>query len=777
MNRLSHLLAVALCVALSAQLAAARIQITSAAGNIQPVNTRAPDSCAQDYFFNAINFAPALVPNVNLQSCANGLSQSPLSSTIVAPTTISNAQYSNTATFPVTITGTDFDDLFAEGAAPAAATAIGTVCLADAGATVCPTACVIGAAGTPTPRTLSYVSPTQLTFNIRAGATPDDWLTPAILLENTPRLICFAPAAAATTLAARVNVPLFTGFHFGAVYGCATSANCGTALQVTGTGLDGLQEINRRLIQGLTQCCQGQCINPNVQGCCGTAGTPFELTAERCCNGVFGTVSGLDGNCPCRRQGTGATPVCPNDQPVCCFASKFAELVPTNCAGTNPSPSCFTQTGSCFNPNTQRCCDTGAVYNPGSSQCCSINGVQSNDVPCPCQQDLDCQGGSTQGGVGAIRTRNYNQRCCVQSAPATNPVDGAVCSAYQNFPSGTIAARATRCSGVCFDERYQICCNGAVCVRQFEKCCNTTCCNVFTSFCSDSGRRASVANVPSNYREFATLYYQCTTVENLETVSVFWVYIVPAGFLISTLASLALTLVFTAKAAVRMFSFLEKMIIAMGIIITVVSGALYFSPVYKYGIVFAISAMIAIVAAAARVRWVTVVALVAVGLSVWYLLDPWHGNDYLTLAYWRLPNGNVDPRTAGLFSTLDSLWPQRGQITDGFKNMCVRYYNYFLYDPLLQDQTRFNNPNVPTFGYCTRGWITALLVLAGVLWASLVFLFALLVLALILRFRKDRSAPIELEVRPEPFLVPAQYGAMPFVAQDPYLAAPFVPVY
>jgi hypothetical protein len=283
--------------------------------------------------------------------------------------------------------------------------------------------------------------------------------------------------------------------------------------------------------------------------------------------------------------------------------------------------------------------------------------------------------------------------------------------------------------------------------------------------------------------------------QNLETVSVFWVYIIPAAFLIGTLASLALALVFTSKASVRMFSLLEKMIIAMGIIVTIVSCALYFSPVYKYGIVFSLAAIIAIIASAARVRWVTVLALIAVGISIWYLLDPWHGNDYLTLAYWRLSNGNPDPRTAGLFHSLGNLFPGRTQLTDLTINQCVIYYNYFALDPLLQDQTRFNNPNVTTFGYCTRGWITCLLVLAGVLWTSLVFLFALLVLALILRFRKDRSAPIELEVRPEPFLEPIytqepMMYAAPIYAQEPMMyaaptafvdpysgAVPFMPAY
>jgi cell division protein FtsW (lipid II flippase) len=234
-----------------------------------------------------------------------------------------------------------------------------------------------------------------------------------------------------------------------------------------------------------------------------------------------------------------------------------------------------------------------------------------------------------------------------------------------------------------------------------------------------------------------------------------------------------------------MYSLLEKMIIAVGVIVVLVSCALYFSPVYKYGIVFSISAIIAIIASAARVRWITVLALVAVGISAWYLLDPWHGNDYLTLSYWRLANGNPDPRTAGLFHSLGNLFPARDQIRDVAVNQCVIYYGYFILDPLLQDENRFNNPEVTTFGYCTRGWITALLVLAGVLWASLVFLFALLVLALILRFRKDRSAPIELEVRPEPFLDAPLYGyGAPTAFVDPYAggfvdpyAAGFVPAY
>eukprot|EP01003_Olkasia_polycarbonata_P001084 NODE_1225_length_577_cov_446.782197_g1151_i0.p1 GENE.NODE_1225_length_577_cov_446.782197_g1151_i0~~NODE_1225_length_577_cov_446.782197_g1151_i0.p1 ORF type:complete len:112 (+),score=29.89 NODE_1225_length_577_cov_446.782197_g1151_i0:27-338(+) len=79
---------------------------------------------------------------------------------------------------------------------------------------------------------------------------------------------------------------------------------------------------------------------------------------------------------------------------------------------------------------------------------------------------------------------------------------------------------------------------------------------------------------------------------------------------------------------------------------------------------------------------------------------------------------------------------------------CTDFYNYFLLDRGLQDVVRKDNPEVDTFGYCSRAWIFALLLFMGILMIFALIAFVLLVVGLIIRFREDRGYdPIELEVR------------------------------
>jgi hypothetical protein len=325
---------------------------------------------------------------------------------LVAPTEISVEGYSATTAYTVTINGIDFNDLFTT--APNVETVVGSVYLSSDN-TRCSS--VTAPRDGTTPRDLTYVSNTALTFDVQPGGNAE-WLSTAILLDISAIPLCFHFAAdVASGLPEGDNI--FTGLHFGAVFACNTDAACGRALDVTGYPL---VEIERRLIQGLTTCSAGQCINPNVQATCGLAGTAFEIADQRCCDGTRGTVSWLDEACPCRRQTNGSAPICPGDEPVCCMASKFQELIPTGCSGPNPDANCFTEVGQCYNPINHQCCDTGARFDPGTQQCCSITGLASRETPCPCETDLDCEGGATQDQ--GTRTPALNQRCCLHGPRA-----------------------------------------------------------------------------------------------------------------------------------------------------------------------------------------------------------------------------------------------------------------------------------------------------------------------------------------------------------------------
>eukprot|EP00997_Jenningsia_sp_PLL12_P010585 NODE_7899_length_433_cov_367.606771_g7040_i0.p1 GENE.NODE_7899_length_433_cov_367.606771_g7040_i0~~NODE_7899_length_433_cov_367.606771_g7040_i0.p1 ORF type:complete len:78 (+),score=15.92 NODE_7899_length_433_cov_367.606771_g7040_i0:42-275(+) len=76
----------------------------------------------------------------------------------------------------------------------------------------------------------------------------------------------------------------------------------------------------------------------------------------------------------------------------------------------------------------------------------------------------------------------------------------------------------------------------------------------------------------------------------------------------------------------------------------------------------------------------------------------------------------------------------------------------------MGDRERYQNVDRLTFGYCSRGWVTALLVFEGLVLILTMFQFVLALVAFILRFREERSSePIELEVRGSEEVNPMMY--------------------
>jgi len=426
--------------------------------------------------------------------------------------------------------------------------------------------------------------------------------------------------------------------------------------------------------------------------------------------------------------------------------------------GATNSFLCGNQWGQCYSPLTHRCCETGQRYDPGSQQCCVVNGLQSANVPCPCGQNSDCWGGDVIDQYGDTDIQKV-QVCCQQTAPALPGVDGPVCSFYTNYPAGTSSYTNVRCPGTCIDPRYQICCNGVTCRKEFEKCCNDTCCNLFIGTCQ-FGYRSFAPNRPNNPREFGVLYEQCTTIQKLDEIKSFWIFVLPAVLLLATLFGLALVLVFANKASVRIFSFIEKTIIGVAIFASLFASLLYFSPAYKYGVVVVFVCVVSIASAAARIRWLNGLALVALGVTILYIVDPFDGNNYLTFNYLRYEfDGNPRPDTHGLFHLLTRLYPRHFDWDfQAHENICTNWYQgYFMYDRGLEDNDRWNNPHVQTFAYCSRGFIVGLLITAAVMLIFLAALFILVLFGCLLRFRKNRMEPIELEIRPEPLLTVPVY--------------------
>jgi hypothetical protein len=398
-----------------------------------------------------------------------------------------------------------------------------------------------------------------------------------------------------------------------------------------------------------------------------------------------------------------------------------------------------------------------------------ISGVQTANFPCPCQEDEHCVGGqiAPAGQDADIQTLS-TQRCCKQIWP--NPLEQAFCNKYANWwgledtegndltdikggvyhPGSQNLFQVQRCLGTCFDTTYQICCNGVTCIDQYEKCCNATCCNRFVGTCAE-GFRPGAHSSRDNWVEYQVRYEQCTTIENLGPIQAYWVYVLPTFLLIASLGTLALVVVFANNADARAYSFVERAIIAVAVLSILFGLPTFFSPGYKYGMVITIVALICFLSAAVRDRWLNIVALIAVIFLEIYIFDPFNGNDYFNLSLWRRPSGRTAYQTSGMIHFYRWMWHDHaGVAIDSDLQRCTNYYNYFRLDPLLQDRERHHNPFITTFGYCGRNWNLALLVFSGILIILGLLLFVLVLMALVLRFRKLHYEPIELEVRALP---------------------------
>jgi hypothetical protein len=618
---------------------------------------------------------------------------------------------------------------------------------------------VNGLATNPT-ATVTVSSDTDATVSIDLRT----WASRAIELEDLPRPICAnLPVHTGLNINTELDTTnqlnlVWTGLFSGAVYDCNANDRICSARDVE--SLD-LPEVERAQLRARTTCCTsppravrlseggafgdeavitlGSCINPTVQSCCGAV--PVSLSTEKCCNSAIESVAFADGTCNCANNTD-----CAGNEFNCCRGTRFNEVL----QGEDEDPLFFE--GQCFNPVTHRCCDSGEAYDPGSLQCCPINGLQTLNLPCPCNNDAHCPFVSPEAEV----------RCCVQSSPNTleqrraETGGASLCSAFSNYPlGGAIPPQASRCLGVCYDSRFQICCNGVRCALGIEQCCNSTCCNRFTEGCFRSSGSNS-RGFASNGREFGEIFSKCSSIEYLDEVKVFWFAVLPALLLAASLLSLALALVFVNKASARRSSFLERALIVLAVITFFLALPLYFSVVYKYGLVTAFAAIVAILTAGVRVRWLNVFAIVFLAIAVIFVVDPFYGNAWLTLTSDRIhysPNnadilGTTDVRTSGVLHASNFLFADwEAQNVNPLLGRCVTFYNYFAIDRELYDFDRSDNREIHTFGYCSRAWIIGQIYIEGLIILFLIVTFIVAVLALIVRFRKLRFEPIELEIR------------------------------
>lgn len=494
----------------------------------------------------------------------------------------------------------------------------------------------------------------------------------------------------------------------------------------------------------------GVCINPLLENCCsrtgalqlpinqqqgtqqadGGIGKPYSKFREKCCFGGNLTIeaqqentnrmpyertpnptviSYLDDYCPCKlgmqvEMCQQQRPTFPTGavKPKCCIATKYPELA--------VKPSVEFAWGKCFDDVSTKCCDTGDIYDPGSMTCCKINGVQTINKPCPCSADSHCSWGAEA----------LFMRCCQDTARPILPTpmeNNDLCGIYVNFPNGTGPSENQPCLGHCIDTRWQICCNGASCIDEYEVCCNNTCCNKFNQRCT-MGLRGGAPGAPFNRYEFRVPYEVCTSVEGLTPFVAVQAFVVPLFLLIATFISLAATLFFAKRqSTLQPLSTYERSMFALCCVIILFAWPFFFSPLYKYGVVTIWAAFFVMLASLSQLRQLNIAALVVITVLLIYLVDPFYGNEILTLAEDRdAPPINSVHGYSGILSSTAM------QILSG-QSRCIEWYNFFQRDPKTEDRLRWDNPEKTSFGFCSRGWYVALALFGGILIALTFFLF------------------------------------------------------
>jgi hypothetical protein len=267
----------------------------------------------------------------------------------------------------------------------------------------------------------------------------------------------------------------------------------------------------------------------------------------------------------------------------------------------------------------------------------------------------------------------------------------------------------------------------------YEKCCNSTCCNRFTQTCSIARHSGTPGN-RYNFNEFNVRYETCSQAENLTPLKIYFPIVLPVFNLCISLYCTVLCLIFANKASSRSYATIEKTMIYIAVLTIVMDGVLYFSPAWKYGLTIMLVQNFTILSSAARVKWLNIWSLALTVVLAIYLVDPFHGNSYLTLASSRTTTYFPDRNSAGLIHVIGNMYKS---LSAGPAYCTTFYVGYFSRDSQLRDYDRFDNPAITTFGYCDRAYILVLLVFCALIYVCVLLQLLLNLLALLLRFNKS----------------------------------------
>jgi len=242
-----------------------------------------------------------------------------------------------------------------------------------------------------------------------------------------------------------------------------------------------------------------------------------------------------------------------------------------------------------------------------------------------------------------------------------------------------------------------------------------------------SGAQGSRTN-PLNY---GVAYEICTTVEAVDPFRGIVVFFLPIILLLATVLGLATSLFFAKRQnTLQPLSVYEKSMFILAALAILFAWPLYFSPLFKYGVVTIWACFFVMVAALSQLRPLNIAAVIVLGVLLVYLVDPWYGNEILTLAYDRAP----PPADAvhGYSGVLASIATQYLGAMKAGGGDCVAFYDYFLRDSMTEDRDRRDNPDKFTFGWCSRDWFTALGLFEVI---TILFVFLLFFVTLITHLR------------------------------------------
>jgi len=209
--------------------------------------------------------------------------------------------------------------------------------------------------------------------------------------------------------------------------------------------------------------------------------------------------------------------------------------------------------------------------------------------------------------------------------------------------------------------------------------------------------------VSSNRANFLIPFEVCTSIEALTPFRAIQAFFVPLCLLLATYLSLAVTLFFAKRqSTLQPLSTYEKSMFGLACLTIFFSWPLYFSPLYKYALVTNWACFFVIFAALSQMRELNIAALVVLVVVLIYLVDPFYGNEILTLSFDRTtPRSDSVHGYAGVLHSISEL------ISNG-QMACTGWYDFFIRDKNVEDQLRWDNSQKVTYGFCARDWYSAL---------------------------------------------------------------------